>query len=170
MTVFRALLRRQAQAPRWPRSRRHGQSQTRWQSSSEPTTKTRPTSRHPRAEDPVPVPNTVATLPLWQRLGPLTRLAEAYARAQRRRPYVTQLCSSLAIYFCADLSAQRMGGKGYYDPSRTARSLLIGAISSIPSYKWSVSQQQQQQSSSSRAAAAASAAALPLTARPRSWR
>jgi protein Mpv17 len=30
-----------------------------------------------------------------------------------------------------------MGGRGY-DPERTVRSLIIGAISSIPSYKWFV--------------------------------
>ncbi len=85
----------------------------------------------------MPVPNTVATLPLWQRLGPLSWLAGAYARAQRARPYATQLCSSLVIYFCADLSAQRISGDDH-DPVRTGRSLLIGAISSIPSYKWYV--------------------------------
>ncbi|CCF39273.1 Mpv17/PMP22 family protein [Colletotrichum higginsianum] len=88
-----------------------------------------------RAEDPIPVPNTVSTIPLWQRLGPLTRAAEGYARAQRKRPLTTQLVSSLVIYFCADLSAQNMSGNDY-NPERTMRSLTIGAISSIPSYKW----------------------------------
>ncbi|TQN69679.1 Protein SYM1, partial [Colletotrichum shisoi] len=88
-----------------------------------------------RAEDPIPVPNTVSTIPLWQRLGPLTRAAEGYARAQRKRPLTTQLISSLVIYFCADLSAQNMSGNDY-SPERTMRSLTIGAISSIPSYKW----------------------------------
>jgi len=42
---------------------------------------------------------------------------------------------------CADgvaVSAQSMGGRDY-DPTRTARSLLIGSISSIPSYNWWVS-------------------------------
>lgn len=90
-----------------------------------------------RAEDPIPVPNTVSTIPLWQRLGPLTRAAEGYARAQRKRPLTTQLISSLVIYFCADLSAQNMSGSDY-NPERTMRSLTIGAISSIPSYKWYV--------------------------------
>ncbi|KAK1975362.1 hypothetical protein LZ30DRAFT_754166 [Colletotrichum cereale] len=88
-----------------------------------------------RAEDPIPVPNTVSTIPLWQRLGPLTRAAEGYARGQRKRPLTTQFISSLVIYFCADLSAQHMSGKDY-TPERTMRSLIIGAISSIPSYKW----------------------------------
>ena len=55
-----------------------------------------------RSEDQIPTPNNVPTLPFWQRLGPLTRAAQAYGRAQRKRPYTTQLCSSLVIYFCSD--------------------------------------------------------------------
>ncbi|KAK4448319.1 putative mpv17 pmp22 family protein [Podospora aff. communis PSN243] len=85
----------------------------------------------------IPTPNNIPTLPFWQRLGPLTRAAEAYGRSQRRRPLTTQLCSSLVIYFASDISAQSIGGRGY-DPERTVRSLIIGAISSIPSYKWFV--------------------------------
>lgn len=118
-----------------------------------------------RQQDQVPTPNNVPTLNFWQRLGPLTRAAQAYARAQRKRPYVTQVCTSLFIYLCSDrastpqsqcydvpsasrpmawqpwvltraaVSAQSMGGRDY-DASRTARSLLIGSISSIPSFKW----------------------------------
>ncbi|KAI9745835.1 MAG: hypothetical protein M1818_000516 [Claussenomyces sp. TS43310] len=83
----------------------------------------------------IPVPSTVATLPLWQRLGPLTRCFEAYARAQRKRPYVTQFCTSLVIYFLGDLSAQSIGDDEY-DPVRAGRALVISAGSSIPSYKW----------------------------------
>ncbi|KAL2018686.1 hypothetical protein VTK56DRAFT_521 [Thermocarpiscus australiensis] len=90
-----------------------------------------------RHQEQIPTPNNVPTLSFWQRLGPLTRAAEAYARAQRKRPLTTQLCTSLFIYLCGDVSAQTMGGKDY-DPSRTARSLIIGSISSIPSYKWFV--------------------------------
>lgn len=82
------------------------------------------------------MPNTVGPLPFWQRLGPLTRAGQAYARAQRRRPWATQLATTLVIYLCADVSAQRMGGKEDYDPRRTARSLVIGGVSSIPSYTW----------------------------------
>ncbi|KAK3294201.1 uncharacterized protein B0H64DRAFT_181702 [Chaetomium fimeti] len=85
----------------------------------------------------IPTPNNVPTLNFWQRLGPLTRAAQAYARAQRKRPYVTQVCTSLAIYLCSDISAQSMGGRDY-DPTRTARSLMIGSISAIPSYNWFV--------------------------------
>lgn len=118
------------------------------------------TDKTPRPQDQVPTPNNVPTLNFWQRLGPLTRAAQAYARAQRKRPYTTQVCTSLFIYLCSDsvsplkpltgalflwfrmltaaVSAQSMGGRDY-DPMRTARSLLIGSISSIPSYKWCVS-------------------------------
>jgi hypothetical protein len=45
------------------------------------------------------------------------------------------VCSSLAIYLAADVSAQRMGGRDY-DAARTARTLAIGAGSSIPGYHW----------------------------------
>ncbi|KAL2193371.1 hypothetical protein P885DRAFT_45280 [Corynascus similis CBS 632.67] len=90
-----------------------------------------------RAQEQIPTPNNVPTLNFWQRLGPLTRAAQAYARAQRKRPYVTQVCTSLFIYLCSDISAQSMGGRDY-DPTRTVRALLIGSISSIPSYNWFV--------------------------------
>ena len=62
----------------------------------------------------IPTPNNVPTLNFWQRLGPLTRAAQAYARAQRKRPYVTQVCTSLLIYLCSD-SASRP------DPAQSLR-------------------------------------------------
>ncbi|RYP39578.1 hypothetical protein DL767_002126 [Monosporascus sp. MG133] len=92
-------------------------------------------AKKPKTEDSIPVQNTVDLLPFWQRLGPLTRAGQAYARAQRRRPWATQVTSTLVIYFCADLSAQHMSGNSY-DPKRTVRSLIIGGVSSIPSYTW----------------------------------
>ncbi|CAK7204208.1 hypothetical protein SEUCBS139899_006962 [Sporothrix eucalyptigena] len=93
----------------------------------------------PPKDDPIPITSNVTPLPLWQRLGPLTWAADSYGRAQRRRPYVTQLCSALVIALCADLSVQRMNrGRAPYDPMRTLRSLVIGAISAIPGYKWFV--------------------------------
>jgi dihydroorotate dehydrogenase len=125
--LYRPLLRRQLHFLRTrPQGQRRGQS-------SKPDAQSK--AKPPPEESQIPVANNVPTLPFWQRLGPLTRAAEAYARAQRSRPYVTQLCSSLVIYLCADFSAQNMNGKEY-DPIRTGRSLTIGAISSIPSYKW----------------------------------
>ncbi|CAH0003736.1 unnamed protein product [Clonostachys byssicola] len=91
----------------------------------------------PLEEDPIPVPNTIPPLPIWQRLGPLTSLASAYGRAQRRRPWVTQFFSVLVIYFISDRCAQTIGGDEY-DPKRTIRSLIIGGGSAIPSYLWFV--------------------------------
>lgn len=93
-------------------------------------------------EDPakgtsIPVPNTVASLPLWQRLGPISRGFQAYARSQRKRPLTTQFFSALVIFSLGDLSAQNINGDEY-NPARTLRALIIGAGASIPSYKWFV--------------------------------
>lgn len=38
--------------------------------------------------------------------GPVGKLGRAYSRVQQRRPYATQLCSSVVVYLCGDLSAQ----------------------------------------------------------------
>jgi protein Mpv17 len=108
-------------------------------------TKRQNTSGRPRSkpeDDPaggtsIPVPNTVPTLPIWQRLGPLSSGFRAYGRSQRNRPYTTQFVSSLVVFFLGDLSAQSINGDEY-DPARTGRALIIGGMSSIPSYKWSV--------------------------------
>lgn len=83
----------------------------------------------------IPVPNTVATLPIWQRLGPLSTGFRAYARSQRKRPYTTQFVSSLVVFFLGDLGAQRINGDEY-DAMRSGRALIIGGMASIPSYKW----------------------------------
>ncbi|KAH7159605.1 hypothetical protein B0J13DRAFT_539247 [Dactylonectria estremocensis] len=91
--------------------------------------------------DSTPVSNktaiaaAVAPLPLWQRLGPVTTVAQAYGRSQRARPYTTQFWSAVVIYLLADLSAQAIGGDEY-DPLRTARSMAIGGMVAIPNYKW----------------------------------
>ncbi|KAF7552544.1 hypothetical protein G7Z17_g4277 [Cylindrodendrum hubeiense] len=77
----------------------------------------------------------VAPLPLWQRLGPLTKAAQAYDSSQRARPQTTQFWSAVIIYLLADLSAQSIGGEEY-DPLRTARSMTIGGMVAIPVYKW----------------------------------
>lgn len=116
--IYRAALRRQAQPLLRSRQRR-------WQSS--------------KPERPIPVQNTVppptADVPFWMRLGPLTRATQAYGRAQRKRPWVVQLCTSLTIFCLGDISAQRMSGRDY-DPERTGRSMLIGGIISIPNFEW----------------------------------
>lgn len=116
--IYRAALRRQAQFLARPPQRR-------WQSS--------------KPEQPIPVQNTVppptAEVPFWLRLGPLTRATQAYGRAQRKRPWVVQLCTSLTIFCLGDISAQRMSGKDY-DPERTGRAVIIGGIISIPNFEW----------------------------------
>lgn len=55
--------------------------------------------------------------------------------AQKRRPYVFQLCTSLAIWFSADVIAQQIGDTEY-DAAQTGRMLIIGGSASIPIYKW----------------------------------
>ena len=85
----------------------------------------------------IPRPDIVPSVPLWQRLGLLSKAFKAYGKAQRENPYTTQVCSSLVIYFCGDLSAQNIGGEKY-DLLRTGRNMVIGGICSIPAYKWCV--------------------------------
>ncbi|KAK2593638.1 hypothetical protein QQS21_008642 [Conoideocrella luteorostrata] len=94
------------------------------------------------ASTPVQTSNAIvgastASRPIWQRLGPLTKAANAYSRSQNKRPYTTQVVGALVIYLCADLSAQRIGGREY-DPVRTGRTLLIGLVAAIPHYQWFV--------------------------------
>lgn len=84
---------------------------------------------------------------------------------QERKPYATQLYSSIVVYLCGDLSAQfffppeapppskteqedtktnpqlknddeKEERRSGYDPWRTVRHLIVGAGSSIPSYNW----------------------------------
>lgn len=94
------------------------------------------TSDGTRKSEAIPVPNTIAPLPLWQRLGPLTKAAMAYARVQKRRPWGTQFVSALVIYSLADLSAQSITHDDGFDLERTGRSMVIGGIAAIPSYSW----------------------------------
>ncbi|KAJ4245302.1 hypothetical protein NW762_014173 [Fusarium torreyae] len=88
-----------------------------------------------KTEEAIPVPSTVAPLPLWQRLGPLTTAARAYARAQSKNPLRTQFATAVFIYVCADLSAQYVSDNEY-DPARTLRNAIIGGTAAIPNYKW----------------------------------
>lgn len=73
---------------------------------------------------------------------------------QSRSPLLTQLSSTLIIYFLGDLSAQLVAGSGKtttgeedgnngdkkdqvaYEPARGLRALVIGGLISIPNYKW----------------------------------
>lgn len=110
-------------------------------------------------------PSTAKTIPgpSWLWLEPIYEPFRKYGRVQQRRPYMTQLISSLVIYFVGDLVAQSIAGptaigaeslkeveedeemveKGWVqqwseerDWARTGRALVIGGLSSIPSYKW----------------------------------
>ncbi|KAM0797982.1 hypothetical protein BDR22DRAFT_809624 [Usnea florida] len=73
--------------------------------------------------------------PIWERLGPLSEIFAGYGRAQRDRPWTTQLGTSLVVYLCGDLTAQYIDGEEY-NPFRTLRHLTIGGICSIPAYTW----------------------------------
>jgi hypothetical protein len=81
--------------------------------------------------EPVDIP-----IPLWyHRLGPVSTFFNWFHRSQTKRPYTVQVCTTLITYLCGDLLAQDIGGEAY-DPQRTLRMLTIGAIASIPGYKW----------------------------------
>ncbi|KAI5845788.1 hypothetical protein DFP73DRAFT_402800 [Morchella snyderi] len=69
---------------------------------------------------------------------PVVRTFDRYGQAQRKRPYVTQLLTSIAIYALGDLNAQFLFGEEgvAYDPVRTGRNIAIGGVFSIPSYLW----------------------------------
>jgi protein Mpv17 len=71
---------------------------------------------------------------------PFMRPFYGYAAMQKRSPLLTQLESSLVIYFLGDLSAQYVSNRGNpdasYEADRGLKALVIGGLSSIPSYKW----------------------------------
>jgi len=102
-----------------------------------------PSQRPPHTPNEVTVessksPPVDIPLPLWyHRLGPVTSFFNWFHRTQGKRPYTVQLCTTLTTYLCGDLLAQDIGGEPY-DPQRTLRMLTIGAIASIPGYKWYV--------------------------------
>ena len=68
------------------------------------------------------------------------RPLRAYGRMQKRSPLTTQLESSLIIYYLGDLMSQNVSSNAFmdaqYEPIRGLRAMIIGSISSIPSYKW----------------------------------
>ncbi|KAF2147217.1 uncharacterized protein K452DRAFT_217059 [Aplosporella prunicola CBS 121167] len=76
--------------------------------------------------------------PSWLWLEPVSRPFRAYSKAQARRPYMVQLMSTVIIWFLGDLSAQTISRSedGAYSTSRAMRSVTVGSISSIPSYRW----------------------------------
>jgi hypothetical protein len=81
--------------------------------------------------EPVDIPTS-----LWyRRLGPITDFFSWFHKTQGRRPLTVQLSTTLITYLCGDLLAQDIGGEPY-NPFRTLRMLTIGAVASIPGYKW----------------------------------
>ena len=85
----------------------------------------------PSSPPPIDIPN-----PLWyRRLGPVTDFFRWFHRTQEKRPYTTQLWTSMTIYLCGDFLAQDIGGEDY-DPKRTLRMVTIGGLASMPGYKW----------------------------------
>lgn len=122
--------------PRWSDPQRHINNYNKSNDTPSPPPET---NINTSTEDPIPIPTTITPppppTPIWQRLGPLTTAANAYAGAQQRRPWATQFLTALVIYLLADLSAQSISADPY-DPARTARNLTIGGASAIPTYYW----------------------------------
>jgi protein Mpv17 len=72
-------------------------------------------------------------------LDSLSTPLQAFARAQAKRPYLTQFISTLIIYLLGDLSAQKLAPADPdepYSPARTMRALIIGGVAAIPGYRW----------------------------------
>lgn len=111
--------------------RRHGQSGARRAKSTNTDTDTGDELK----------PNMTPAAPAWVWLQPAMKPLRFFERAQARRPLSVQLISSICIWFLGDLSAQSMSSTeedpdGSYSPLRALRAVVIGAIFSIPSYKW----------------------------------
>ncbi|KAI0899553.1 hypothetical protein F4806DRAFT_492546 [Annulohypoxylon nitens] len=131
-TILRAVFRRQLEQLRKTRLSRSAP--RRFQSSNSGP---KPSVSEAAKSSPAPAAASAQPVSIWLRLGPLTRAGQAYARSQRNRPWATQIGSALAIYFAADISAQRISGKEYV-PERTLRNMAIGAVSAVPCFLWFV--------------------------------
>ena len=127
--------------PRAPRSRLQLQRQTRRHTSSKgksspsegPAQKVSGANDAAKEAEPIDIPTS-----LWyQRLGPVTDFFSWFHKTQGKRPLTVQVCTTLITYLCGDLLAQDIGGEPY-DPLRTLRMLTVGAVASIPGYKWYV--------------------------------
>ncbi|OKO96903.1 hypothetical protein PENSUB_10457 [Penicillium subrubescens] len=87
---------------------------------------------------------------VWGRLlahSSIGPVLQGYAKIQAQRPYTTQICTSIVIWLCGDLSAQLFPSEPIdgnldksqdlqrWDPWRTARHLTVGIMASVPSYE-----------------------------------
>ena len=100
----------------------------------------RPSDKHPPSsiktqEKSISTAQDPSSKSIWERLGPISEVIGAYSRIQQRRPWATQFGTSLVVYLCGDLVAQKIDGE-QYNPLRTLRHLTIGGICSIPAYTW----------------------------------
>ncbi|EMC95658.1 hypothetical protein BAUCODRAFT_34427 [Baudoinia panamericana UAMH 10762] len=120
-TVYRNILRRHQQ--------------TRLNSNASPST-IRNASTSTSTSTTAPPPQTIP-IPGWPWI---TTPFRAYSAMQSRRPLLTQLESTLVIYFLGDLSAQTVATAsfttGSYEPIRGLKALAIASILSLPSYAW----------------------------------
>lgn len=145
IALYRAPIKFGARSPwlRLPRSRpQHGQRNT---SNSTPakdsTNAAKQDKLPPHTPYEIPVEGAKAEpvdipIQLWyHRLGPVSTFFRWFHRTQEKRPHAVQVSMTLITYLCGDLSAQEIGGEPY-DGKRTLRMLTIGAIASIPGYKW----------------------------------
>jgi len=89
-------------------------------------------SQQPNKGEPIDIPTPIAW---YSRLGPVTTFFGWFHKTQQTRPLTVQLCTTSVVYLCGDLLAQEIGGE-LYDGQRTLRMLTIGAVASIPGYKW----------------------------------
>lgn len=93
-------------------------------------------SNHHTPKDSKGEPIDIPVQASWyRRLGPVTEFFGWFHRTQTKRPLTVQLCTSSIVYLCGDLLAQDIGGEPY-DGQRTLRMLTIGAVASIPGYRW----------------------------------
>ncbi|KKK17776.1 hypothetical protein AOCH_007226 [Aspergillus ochraceoroseus] len=139
--------------PRLPSRRYQSSSPSNPEPAPQKSTTTSPSNTSSRAHSPIspppaaPAQSGSRSLSQIIQAGPLGRLGRSYSRFQDRRPYLTQVCSSIVVYLCGDLSAQLLfppetatteSGMetGGYDPWRTMRHLVVGIGSSIPTYNW----------------------------------
>ncbi|KAK4613628.1 hypothetical protein CLAFUW4_09558 [Fulvia fulva] len=99
-------------------------------------------SKSKPSSDAPPTPNEAPPFSgsYWAWIEPVKIPFRGYAGMQSRSPLLTQWESTLIIYFLGDLSAQTVQTKVFttdqYEPRRALNAMIIGGISSIPSYKW----------------------------------
>ncbi len=87
---------------------------------------------------PQPLPPSILSNYARKAVSPVTETFRAYGRAQRRRPWLVQVLTAVAVYTAGDLNAQLLFGNEDepFDFLRMGRNIFIGAIFAIPGYEW----------------------------------